>query len=98
MNNKIDEAVKIPKKWQKVADYTEGAKLIAWDMSHKIYLAMDEKEAEAFRTHEGYHTVEGTATEMFKTLKVWYRDSGWLRFINAVESDDKYTTLIRQQV
>ena len=97
MNKRIDEAVKNSKKWQKVADYTEDAKLIAWDMSHKIYLAMDEKEAEAFRSHPSYHTVEGTATEMLKTLKEWYRDSGWLRFISAVESDDKFTQLIRQQ-
>lgn len=76
------------------------ALLIAFDGCHKIYLAMDEIEAEWFR--ENYEiVVEDTPEVMLATLREWYEDSCFLRFISAVEHNEEnpnagFTHLIEQ--
>ena len=89
-----------------VEDALEGALLIAWDGCHKIYLAMDDEQADWFRqNYNGVHcddrTFEGTPEEMLTTLKGWWDESCGLKFINAVTTnhDDPnagYESLIGQ--
>ena len=85
--------------FDKVWDIIDDGQLIAWDGCHKIYLALDDIEAEWFRAN--YETTfEGTADELVVTLGKWWDESCFLRFINAVEhqddADSKFTTLIGQ--
>lgn len=78
--------------WAAVREYVEDAVLIAFDGCHKIYLAMDEAEADFFRknyqpTHEDDDggTLEGVpASELFEMLEQWWDNSCGLRFIQAV--------------
>ena len=72
--------------WQDVEDVLPDAHLIAWDKCHKIYLALDETEAEWFR-NSGYTVVEGDPDVLLATLHKWYDESCWLRFINGVRHD-----------
>lgn len=94
MTNTLD-AIFLP-----VAQEISLAELVAWDGCHKIYLAMDEDEAESFR--EGYpHVFEGTAEEMLQTVIRWYEKSCELRFVQAVATHPEdpnlgYRTLISQ--
>ena len=80
--------------WSDVEYAVDGAHLIAFDGCHKIYLAMDEHEAQWFR--ENYNgkecddrTFEGTAEAMLEKLKEWYEGSCPLRFIQSVERNEK---------
>lgn len=83
-----------------VREYCENAVLVATDGCHKIYLAMDDEQADWFR--ENYeHIVEGTPEEMLITVIGWYENSCFLRFVNAVETNHAdpnagYTSLIPQ--
>ena len=77
-----------------VEDALEGALLIAWDGCHKIYLAMDEEQADWFRENYAYNanvrsvrTFEGTPEEMLTTLKGWWDESCGLKFITAVTTN-----------
>ena len=73
--------------FDKVVDAIVDAHLIAFDGCHKIYLAMDEIEAEWFR--ENYEiTFFGTPDEMLDTLYGWWNDSCWLKFVQAVSHDE----------
>jgi len=69
--------------WERVEDAAQDAHLAAWDTCHKIYLALDETEAEWFRTSD-YTLVEGAPEVLLATLRKWYEESCWLRFINGV--------------
>ncbi len=73
--------------WEAVSEYLLEAKLIAFDDCHKIYLAMDDNEAEFFR-YGGYETVMTVNREdhesLMKVLRRWYGSSCGLRFISAV--------------
>ena len=92
--------------FEPVADAVEDALLIAFDGCHKMYLAMDEEQAEWFRNnYNGVHcddrTFTGTPEEMLTTLKGWWDDSCGLKFITAVTTnhDDPnagYESLISQ--
>jgi hypothetical protein len=89
-----------------VEDALEGALLIAFDGCHKIYLAMDDEQAEWFRqNYNGVHctdrTFTGTSEEMLATLKGWWDESCGLKFITAVTTDHEnpnagYSSLIGQ--
>jgi hypothetical protein len=79
--------------WNKVADRLVDAEGIAWDGCHKIYILMDAEQV-ARQEEYGYEYIirssESTYGEMLVTLKEWFDDSCFLRFINAVrrvESD-----------
>jgi hypothetical protein len=92
--------------FEPVMDAVMDARLVAFDGCHKIYLAMDDEQAEWFRNnYNGVHcddrTFEGTPKEMMKTLKGWWDDSCGLKFITAVTTnhDDPnagYESLISQ--
>lgn len=76
------------------------AKLVAWDGCHKIYLAMDDTEAQWFL--ENYEeTLEATPESMLSAVKKWFEQSCSLRFVQAVrhDADDPnrgFSTLVPQ--
>ncbi len=73
--------------FDKVARAIADAHLIAFDGCHKIYLAMDEIEAEWFR--ENYEvTFFGSPNEMLDTLYGWWKESCPLKFVQAVSHDE----------
>jgi hypothetical protein len=92
--------------FDRVETAVEDAILVAFDGCHKIYVAMDEEQADWFR--QNYNgtsctdrTFTGTPEEMFATLKVWWDESCGLKFINAVTTDHEnpnagYASLIGQ--
>jgi hypothetical protein len=92
--------------WDDVEEFLQDARLIAWDGCHKMYLAMDDEQAEWFRANYngeecGDMTMTGTADEMLATLHQWWDESCGLRFIQAVSTNeenpnDGYIALIPQ--
>lgn len=73
---------------------TETAKLIAFDGCHKIYLAMDEGQAQWFRDNYNGKDCDdrnfsGTPQEMFDMIVKWYNESCSLRFVSAVETNEE---------
>ncbi len=90
--------------WDEVDLGLVGAKGIAFDTCHKIYVLMDDEQLEEMRRLE-YDEIrsaeEMSHDEMLATLKEWFAKSCALKFIQAVETnhDDPnagYTTLIEQ--
>jgi hypothetical protein len=86
--------------WQGVDEALQNAHLIAFDGCHKIYLAMDLKEA-AWFAEEYEHVFKGSAEEMGKVIRKWWDDSCGLKFISAVETNEDdpnagFTSLISQ--
>lgn len=78
--------------FEPVEDALEDALLIAWDGCHKMYLAMDDEQADWFRqNYNGVHcddrTFTGTPKEMLNTLLAWWDESCSLKFINAVTTN-----------
>ena len=78
--------------FEPVMDAVMDARLIAFDGCHKIYLAMDDEQADWFR--ENYNgtsctdrTFEGTPKEMMRTLRTWWDESCGLKFISAVTTN-----------
>lgn len=73
-----------------VRRYAEGAVLVAWDGCHKIYLAMDETEAEWFRRRTGGFSEKfsGSPDEMYDAVVAWWEGSCPLRFVSAVWHDE----------
>ena len=86
--------------FDEVASWVHDAHLVAFDGCHKIYLAMDEYEANWFRENYEFVFVD-TPEAMLNKVIEWYEESCFLRFVNAVEhnADDPnagFTTLIEQ--
>lgn len=80
--NKHD-AMKVAQGFKALPQYAGDAILAAWDGCHKIYLAMDEEQAEEFR--EGYDiVVESADGDLVETVAEWFESSCCLRFVNAV--------------
>ena len=83
--------------WDAVADATQSAKGIAFDGCHKIYLAMDDEQVRLFRSY-GYGTDDDGSvfisaedtnpSEMFDIIQTWYEDSCFLKFVEAVHTDE----------
>ena len=76
------------------------AVLVAWDGCHKIYLAMDDIEADEFREHYPC-VVEDSPDVMLAEVGEWWDVSCSLRFVSAVHHDAVdpnagYRTLIAQ--
>ena len=86
------------------------AKAIAWDTCHKIYLLMDDEQVVAMRGY-GYGDENDpdslitkeqmNADQMLTTVKKWFDESCFLRFVEAVETNHEdpnlgFTTLIEQ--
>ena len=87
-----------------VEERVSEAKAIAWDTCHKIYLLMDNEQVELMRGY-GYEPLitadEMKPAEMLETLKYWYENSCFLRFIDAVSTNHEdankgFETLIGQ--
>jgi hypothetical protein len=70
--------------WDDVRNALSEAKGMYWDGCHKIYLAMDDKEVDIFADY-GYDYHEPD----FDLLRVWFEQSCWLRFVNAVSYNEK---------
>ena len=86
--------------WDNVEMWCGSAHLVAFDGCHKIYLAMDQVEAEWFRENYEYF-LASSPDEMFATIKKWWDESCSLRFVSAVEHNEAdpnagFTTLIGQ--
>ena len=80
--------------WQDVEEHLDEAQLIAWDECHKIYVAMDDENADWFlEPDSGYLCVTGTPNGMLKQLREWWAESCPLRFIQAVSVADRDTPL-----
>jgi len=91
----------LPDYFDPVVESIVHAHLVAWDTCHKIYLAMDEEQAEWFRDHYSPAIVEGTAEEMLSAVAKWWDDSCFLRFVSAVatshdDTKDVVTSVIPQ--
>ena len=87
-----------------VEERVSEAKAIAWDTCHKIYLLMDNEQVELMRGY-GYEPLitadEMKPAEMLETLKYWYENSCFLRFVDAVSTNHEdankgFETLIGQ--
>jgi hypothetical protein len=89
--------------WERVEDALDDARLIAWDTCHKIYIALDDAEADWFRASD-YTVVDHVDhADLLATLRQWYDESCGLRFINGVArgttnapQDSVFTNLIPQ--
>lgn len=86
-----------------IEDRVDDIVALAWDGCHKIYLALDQQEAEHFR-RIGYGDGEGseflwTATlstsEILDVVQQWYYESCGLVFINTVK-DGQHEDIIPQ--
>ena len=87
--------------WEDVEAHIDNTILIAWDGCHKIYMALDEYEADFFRS--GYpYIVEDTSEAMLATLMDWYNASCGLKFVsgcrtpNADDPNSGFLSLIEQ--
>lgn len=82
--------------WAAVVEYLGNAVLIAWDECHKIYLAMDEAEAQFYRD-ASYTCAESN----LDIIEYWWDSSCPLRFVSASWSivpqfESKFVSLISQ--
>ncbi len=83
--------------WDEVAEGLDGAKAIAFDGCHKIYVLLDHAQVDlmlgyGYGYDEGTHLVHAIGSsqdEMLETLKTWFYKSCPLRFINAVETNEE---------
>lgn len=92
--------------FDKVEDVIDEAKGIAFDTCHKIYVLLDDAQVAQMREYEYDPLItsdEMTPSQMLETIKGWYEDSCFLRFVEAVrtvaEGEDPnlgFTTLIAQ--
>jgi hypothetical protein len=73
--------------FDKVEAAIDDAILIAWDGCHKMYLAMDAKQAAWFRA-EYPHVVQDSPDRMLDALMRWWDESCWLKFVNAVSTNE----------
>ena len=79
--------------WYDVKEAVQYAKSISFDGCHKIYLAMDDTQAQWFKANYNGHdggdlTFEGTAEQMLALLKNWYENSCCLKFIQSVTTNE----------
>lgn len=90
--------------FDKVEEYLDDAKAIAWDTCHKIYVLMDDEQVELMRKYEYDQIItadEMSSIEMLGTIKKWFDESCSLRFVSAVETNNDdpnagFITLIGQ--
>jgi hypothetical protein len=90
----------IPSLFVPVAEAMDEAILVAFDGCHKIYVAMDEVEADWFRESD-YQICEASPEFMLVMVANWYKQSCPLKFVNAVRHNAEnpnagYTDLIPQ--
>ena len=76
--------------WDDVESYLYGAKGIAFDTCHKIYVLLDDEQVALMREYEYdliFTSEEMNPSQMLDTLKEWYGKSCALKFIQAVETN-----------
>lgn len=79
--------------WSDVEYAMEDAYLVAFDGCHKIYLAMDEEQAEWFRNNYNGQddntdmNFSASSHKMLEKVREWYEGSCSLRFIQSVETN-----------
>jgi hypothetical protein len=83
-----------------VAEALDNAKLVAWDTCHKIYVALDDREARWYIDNE-WTAFTGPPEAMLDQLEKWYHASCSLVFVDATKWDEenqnsKFYTLIQQ--
>ena len=84
-----------------VQDILDEAILAAWDGCHKIYLALDEDQAQWFQVNYP-HWVRGSDNELLNIVGKWYEESCGLRFVSGVRSkngnpnDGDFVCLVEQ--
>jgi len=86
--------------FSRVRDNIINTIVVAWDGCHKIYMAMDDEQAEWFRDKYPY-VVDADCETMLATLARWWEESCGLRFIQAVHTNHDnpnagYQTMISQ--
>ena len=83
----------------KVEEAVSKAVLVAFDGSHKMYVAMDQQTADWFQTWYP-ETVSSTAGDMLEALQYWWDQSDELRFIQSLWSvntpEEDYEYIIEQ--
>ena len=93
--------------FQDVENAMDGALLVAFDGCHKIYLAMDEEQANWFTRNynpdecETSLNLSASPKEMLAKVREWWNESCGLRFISAVWTNEQdpnagFKTLIPQ--
>lgn len=96
--------LELEKNWAEVLRTLNSAVSIAWDECHKIYILMDEDQHEKMKGY-GYKVLIRVdsigAGRAYTLLRLWWEESCWLRFINAVHTvegdpNDGYVSLIEQ--
>jgi hypothetical protein len=80
--------ITVPEVLAPVENYIDKAKLVAFDGCHKIYLALDEWEANWF-TMEYPHVVAGSPDEMLATVVGWWEQSCFLKFVSGVTHNEE---------
>jgi hypothetical protein len=80
----------------KIEDILDTAVSITWEGCHKIYIALDQKSHNQFIEY-GYEMVAvEDKDEAVNQLQEWWDASCVLRFIDAVDGDDKFHAVIPQ--
>jgi hypothetical protein len=93
-NKENPMSIEVPPVLAPVEDHIGQAILVAWDGCHKIYLALDEAEADYFREYYGQNAsggsvvVEADADTMLATVVRWYENSCGLKFVSGVVSNE----------
>jgi hypothetical protein len=103
----MPNTIEVPPVLAPVEDYIDKAHLVAFDGCHKIYLALDEYEADYFREHYGQNAsggsvvVEADADTMLEAVVNWYAESCGLKFVSGVVRNEKdpnagFTQIVEQ--
>lgn len=72
---------------ERVSIAMQDAVGIAWDGCHKIYIALDEREAEWFRKHPAYDYVPVTdPAHGTKQVLEWFDKACPLRLVSTIRS------------
>ncbi len=88
----------------KIEEALYGARGIAFDGCHKIYILMDDAQVELMREYEYENIVsadDATAQQLLNTVAGWFDESCGLRFVQAVstvegDANDGFETVIGQ--
>lgn len=80
--------------WERVLWACERAVCVAWDGCHKLYVALDDSEADWFRTNYAV-VVDSDPAAMLTALEDWWEQSCPLRFIQSVRGGE-FKDLIAQ--
>lgn len=93
MTTKLDDL------FSEVEEALDDALLIAWDGCHKMYVALDDEQAQWFRDNYP-HTYEASPDDMMVMLRSWWDNSCPLKFVQSVETttnpNDGFANLIGQ--